>query len=79
MNFHASAKALDTDHGLTAIRRKSVYRRIVIDATTALTAAITVSPIVAAVDKYVNFMFDGPINSADAIVTKSSRGECNQE
>lgn len=79
MNFHASAKPLDTDHELTAVGRKSVYSRIVIDATTALTAAITVSPIVAAVDKYVKFMFDGPINSADAIAMKSSRGECNQE
>lgn len=36
-------------------KQKKVYKRVVVDAVTALTAALTVSPIVAALDKYVDF------------------------
>lgn len=36
------------------IKQRQVYNRVLVDAATALTAALTVSPIVAALDKYVN-------------------------
>lgn len=36
-----------------AVQQKQAYKRLLVDAATALTAAITVSPIVAALDKYV--------------------------
>lgn len=37
-----------------AIKQKQVHKRVLVDAATALTAALTVSPIVAALDKYVS-------------------------
>lgn len=54
MSLHASANSFDQDSTLASTGRKSITRRIVIDALTALTAAVTVSPIVAAVDKCVS-------------------------
>lgn len=38
---------------ISRIEQQEIYKRIFVDAFTALTAACTVSPLVAAVDKYV--------------------------
>lgn len=53
MSFHASASSFDQESTLASTGQKSITRRIAIDTLTALTAAVTVSPIVAAVDKCV--------------------------
>lgn len=79
MNPHASSGSLGTDYDSVATERESVYGRITIDFVTALTAAITVSPIVAAVDKYVSCIHENLIDITDAIAMKSSRRERNQK
>lgn len=40
---------------VSEVQQKQIYKRLLVDAATALTAAVTVSPIVAALDKYVLF------------------------